>query len=50
VAALFVLLILVRFAWHFFRGDVQPDDPGGSMGRQMLGGDRAQRPEEWLKK
>ena len=44
----FVLFVLVRFGWHFFRGDVQLDDPGGSMGRQMLRGGRAKRPEDWL--
>jgi hypothetical protein len=49
VMTLVVLLAVVRFAWSFFRGDVQLDDPGGSMGDQIFSRRKAKRPEDWLK-
>jgi hypothetical protein len=49
VMMLVVLLALAVFAWHFFRGDIQLDDPGGSIGWQIFSRRKAKRPEDWLK-
>jgi hypothetical protein len=49
VGTLVVLLSLAVFAWHLFRGDIQLDDPGGSVGWQIFNRRRARRPEDWLK-
>jgi len=49
VMMLVVLLWLAVFARHFFRGDIQLDDPGGSIGWQIFNRRKAKRPEDWLK-
>ena len=45
-----IFLAVIWSGWQFFRGDLQMDDPGGSMGRQIFSRSKAERPEDWLKK
>jgi hypothetical protein len=40
-----VLFVVGRMAWRFFRGDIEPE-AGGSLGRQFLGREKDEKPED----
>lgn len=49
VILLFVLALVLfgvgRMVWRFFRGDIELE-PGGSLGRQFLGREKNEKPED----